>query len=219
MGNPEAPSGLATATMTAADVRLRYTHKSGVSALFENRKVFLVALFASYVFEPVTRPLAFLIRACRFGGLEYGYQQGVISQALVMTSFKKDFPRIVGSSGLTGWLTSILQLGGWFGALSAGVFAEVFSRRHTIFAGSLWVILGSFLTAGAHNGSYLYAGRFFTGLGVGTLSAVGYVANSIPFRPGFVAHSADPFIMQNSPPQRCVVFLSLCNSCLRLSES
>jgi MFS family permease len=109
----------------------------------------------------------------RFGGLEYGYQQGVISQSLAMTSFKADFSSIVSSSGATGWLTSILQLGGWIGALSAGVFAEVFTRRATIFGGSLWVILGSFLAAGARNSGYLYAGRFFTGIGVGALSAVG----------------------------------------------
>jgi MFS family permease len=109
----------------------------------------------------------------RFGGLEYGYQAGVISQALVMTRFRSDFGDIVSSPGATGWLTSILQLGGWAGALSAGVFAEVFTRRHTIFVGSLWVILGSFLAAGARNGAYLYAGRLFTGLGVGILSAVG----------------------------------------------
>lgn len=90
-----------------------------------------------------------------------------------MTRFKADFPDIVSSSGATGWLTSILQLGGWIGALSAGIFAEVFTRKHTILSGGLWVILGSFLSAGAHNGSYLFAGRFFTGIGVGTLSAVG----------------------------------------------
>ena len=90
-----------------------------------------------------------------------------------MTRFKADFPDIVSSSGATGWLTSILQLGGWIGALSAGIFAEVFTRKHTILSGGLWVILGSFLSAGAHNGSYLFAGRFFTGIDVGTLSAVG----------------------------------------------
>jgi len=42
-----------------------------------------------------------------------------------------------------------------------------------MFAGSLWVVLGSFLSAGAQNTSYLYAGRLCTGLGVGTLSAIG----------------------------------------------
>lgn len=94
-----------------------------------------------------------------------------------MSRFKSDFPDIVGSTSETGWLTSILQLGGWIGALSAGVLAEVFTRRHTIFGGALWVIFGSFLCAGAQNGAYLYAGRFITGLGVGTLSAVGYDRN------------------------------------------
>ncbi|KAJ5106608.1 hypothetical protein N7456_003283 [Penicillium angulare] len=113
-----------------------------------------------------------------FGGLEYGYQQGVISQALVMSRFKSDFPDIVNSSSATGWLTSILQLGGWIGSLSAGILAEVFTRKHTILSGGLWVILGSFLCAGAHNGSYLFAGRFFTGIGVGTLSAVGPLYNA-----------------------------------------
>lgn len=90
-----------------------------------------------------------------------------------MTSFQKSFPDINRSSSAQGWLTSILQLGGWAGALSAGVLCEVFSRRHTIFSGSLWVILGSYLTAGARNSNFLYAGRFFTGIGVGTLSATG----------------------------------------------
>ncbi|PVH72479.1 quinate permease [Cadophora sp. DSE1049] len=145
---------------TAAEMRLEQNGKAGVSSLLRNKKAFLIALFAS------------------FGGLEYGYQQGVISQALVMTAFKYDFTSIVNSSGQTGWLTSILQLGGWVGALSAGVLAEVFTRRHTIFAGALWVIFGSFLAAGARNGDFLYAGRFLTGLGVGTLSAVGPLYNA-----------------------------------------
>ncbi|KAJ5915449.1 quinate permease [Penicillium verhagenii] len=156
------PSNSASAPgdVTIAELRLQQANAPGISGLFKNKKVFLIALFAS------------------FGGLEYGYQQGVISQALVMSSFKADFPDIVGSSGATGWLTSILQLGGWFGALSAGVLAEVFTRKHTILSGALWVILGSFLSAGAHNGSYLFAGRFLTGIGVGTLSAVGPLYNA-----------------------------------------
>jgi MFS family permease len=57
--------------------------------------------------------------------------------------------------------------------LSSGVFAEVFSRKQTMFGGALWVVLGSFLAAGAQAPAYLFAGRLFTGLGVGTLSAIG----------------------------------------------
>lgn len=91
-----------------------------------------------------------------------------------MYSFKAKFPEFAHSSVNQGWLTSVLQLGGWTGSLSAGVFAEVFSRKHTMFVASLWVILGSYLAAGAQTAAYLYAGRFFTGLGVGALSAIGY---------------------------------------------
>jgi MFS family permease len=97
----------------------------------------------------------------------------VLGEVFVMHSFNRDFPNIASEPGKKGWLTSVLQLGGWVGSLSAGVFAEVFSRKHTMFAGALWVVLGSFLAAGAQAPAYLFAGRLFTGLGVGTLSAIG----------------------------------------------
>ncbi|KAK2607881.1 hypothetical protein N8I77_006524 [Diaporthe amygdali] len=112
------------------------------------------------------------------GGLLYGYQQGVLGQALVMPAFQRRFPHIASDSNAKGWLTSILQLGGWAGALSAGILCEIFSRKHTIFGGALWVILGSYLTAGAHTEVYMYAGRFLTGIGVGTLSATGPLYNA-----------------------------------------
>ncbi|KAF4990306.1 hypothetical protein FDECE_14449 [Fusarium decemcellulare] len=134
--------------------------KTGFKALWSSLHVLSIALFAS------------------FGGLLYGYQQGVLGQALVMPAFKRMFPHIASNSSAKGWLTSILQLGGWAGALSAGVLCEVFSRKHTIFGGSLWVILGSYLTAGARTEAYLYAGRFFTGVGVGILSATGPLYNA-----------------------------------------
>lgn len=110
-----------------------------------------------------------------FGGFEYGYQQGVLGEALVMHRFKSNFPNVTSSASATGWLTSILQIGGIVGSLSAGVFGEIFSRKYTMFSGCIWVILGSFLYIGAHAGdsTLLYAGRFFTGLGVGTFSGVG----------------------------------------------
>lgn len=110
-----------------------------------------------------------------FGGFEYGYQQGVLGQSLVMYRFTNNFPSVVRSSSATGWLTSVLQLGGIVGSLSAGVFGEVFSRKYTMFSACCWVVLGSYLYCGAtyHNPRLLYAGRFFTGLGVGTFSGVG----------------------------------------------
>ncbi|KAK7522307.1 quinate permease [Phyllosticta citriasiana] len=129
-------------------------------AIWQNKKLLLISAFAS------------------FGGLLYGYQQGVIGQAAVMHSFIEKFPDVTENSTKLGWLTSILQLGGWAGALSSGVFAQVFSRKYTMFWGALWVILGSYLSAGASNPGFLYSGRFFTGIGVGTLSAVGPLYNA-----------------------------------------
>lgn len=103
-----------------------------------------------------------------------------------MTRFVDTFPNVVSSSSATGWLTSVLQLGGIVGSLTAGVFGEIFSRKYTMFSACLWVILGSYLYCGAsyHNSSLLYAGRFFTGLGVGTYSAVGLVNISPTFTSG-----------------------------------
>ncbi|KAF7590010.1 hypothetical protein BBP40_003398 [Aspergillus hancockii] len=131
-------------------------------SLMANPKVLLIAFFAS------------------FGGFEYGYQQGVLGQSLVMTRFKENFPSVVGSTTATGWLTSILQLGGVVGSLSAGVLGEIYSRKYTMFVACCWVILGSYLYVGATAGnpSLLYAGRFFTGLGVGLFSGVGPLYNA-----------------------------------------
>ncbi|KAI5358152.1 Putative major facilitator, sugar transporter, major facilitator superfamily [Septoria linicola] len=142
--------------------RVEAAQKSKWRNLMSNPKLILIAFFAS------------------FGGFEYGYQQGVLGQSFVMTRFIDNFPDIAGSSSAQGWLTSILQLGGILGSLSAGVFGEVFSRKYTMFSACCWVILGSYLYCGAtyHNSSLLYAGRFFTGLGAGTFSGVGPLYNA-----------------------------------------
>lgn len=116
----------------------------------------------------------------RFGGFEYGYQQGVLGQSFVMTRFKENFPSVVESSTAKGWLTSILQLGGIVGSLAAGILGEIISRKYTMFLACCWVILGSYLYVGATAGqpALLYAARFFTGLGVGLFSGVGPLYNA-----------------------------------------
>lgn len=97
-----------------------------------------------------------------------------------MTRFTENFPSVVKSAGATGWLTSVLQLGGLFGSLTAGILSELISRKYTMFVACCWVILGSFLYVGAQAGtpSLLYAGRFFTGVGVGLFSGVGPLYNA-----------------------------------------
>lgn len=67
----------------------------------------------------------------------------------------------------------------------------MFSRKYTMFSACCWVILGSYLYIGATAGhpQLLYAGRFFTGIGVGTYSGVGPLYNaeiSAPETRGFI---------------------------------
>ena len=115
-----------------------------------------------------------------------------------MSSFKESFPSIANSSSAQGWLTSVLQLGGILGSLTAGVFGEVFSRKYTMFSACCWVVLGSYLYVGAshHDASLLYAGRFFTGVGVGSASSW-YVARSPEW--GGLNRGADEGVHQLGP--------------------
>ncbi|GAB0138277.1 hypothetical protein EsDP_00006514 [Epichloe bromicola] len=124
--------------------------------------------------------LVFIAFFASLGGFEYGYQEGVLGQSLVMARFVNNFPSVVQSSSATGWLTSILQLGGIIGSLSAGVLGELISRKHTMFFACCWVVLGSYVYVGAREGlpALLYAGRFLTGIGVGLFSGVGPLYNA-----------------------------------------
>ncbi|KAH6692895.1 putative quinate permease [Leptodontidium sp. 2 PMI_412] len=133
---------------------------SGPAALIKNSRVFMIAMFAC------------------IGGLLYGYNQGVFSGILVMSAFKKhmgvyasDLPQ---HQSKKGWLTSILELGAWLGALLSGFMAEAASRKYGILIATGVFIIGvviqaTSITAG-HNA--ILGGRFITGMGVGSLSMI-----------------------------------------------
>ncbi|KAK9775229.1 putative General substrate transporter [Seiridium cardinale] len=171
--------------VVTADWRVEAAVKDRWHSIKANPKILFIALFASDCGASADESRN------RFGGFEYGYQQGILSQSLVMTRFTANFPSVVESSTAQGWLTSVLQLGGIVGSLTAGLFGEMFSRKYTMFSACCWVILGSYLYIGASPGhpQLLYAGRFFTGLGVGTFSGVGPLYNaeiSAPETRGFI---------------------------------
>ena len=76
---------------------------------------------------------------------------------------------------LKGWLTSILELGAWFGTLCAGFIAEILSRKYAIILETGIFILGVIIqvTGVSPAGpSSILAGRFITGIGVGSLSMI-----------------------------------------------
>jgi len=127
---------------------------SGWAGLIHNRRTFSIAVFAS------------------LGGLLYGYNQGVFSGVLAMTSFTNRMASAVDHSGTKGWLVAILELGAWFGVLVSGYFADKFSRKYTIVLAVVIFVVGVIVQTAAKSPSSIYGGRFVTGLGVGSLSMV-----------------------------------------------
>ncbi|CBF83132.1 hypothetical protein AN3233.2 [Aspergillus nidulans FGSC A4] len=109
--------------VAAEEERKKSLYKNRWRHVLDNPKLLLIAFFAS------------------LGGFEYGYQQGVLGQSLVMYRFNDNFPSVVNSTSATGWLTSVLQLGGLVGSLSAGILGEVFSRKYTMFMADSLLVL------------------------------------------------------------------------------
>jgi MFS family permease len=163
------PTGNLTAFESAALERRRaLAGASGPMALLKNLKVFSIACFAC------------------LGGLLYGYNQGVFSGVLTMTSFKErkypatqaphdyfilngsqiDMGSYTSDQTKLGWLTSILELGAWFGTLYSGFLAEILSRKYAILINVAIFIIGvvvqtTAVTSSGH--SSILGGRFVTG--------------------------------------------------------
>ncbi|KAF2201496.1 MFS sugar transporter-like protein [Delitschia confertaspora ATCC 74209] len=137
---------------------------SGPMALVKNARVFGIACFAC------------------LGGLLYGYNQGVFSGVLTMSSFKmhmgdyiKDQETLEWNSSKQGWLVAILELGAWFGTMYSGFLAEVLSRKYAILINVVIFIIGVIVQLTAISGagpSSILGGRFVTGMGVGSLSMI-----------------------------------------------
>ncbi|KAF8845934.1 general substrate transporter [Paxillus ammoniavirescens] len=133
----------------------------GITGLFRNRYATGCAIFAS------------------IGGLSFGYDQGVIANVLVMKEFLARWPISPWEKGL---MTAVLELGALFGALSSGILADKYSRRHSIFLASVIFCIGSGLQAGARSLNDLIIGRAIGGFGVGALSMLAplYMAEISP---------------------------------------
>ncbi|KAI5835369.1 hypothetical protein K523DRAFT_368348 [Schizophyllum commune Tattone D] len=132
------------------DGSYRYAYgPSGLTGLFHNRYALLCAIVAS------------------IGGLSFGYDQGVIANILVMRDFVQEFPVTPLQKGI---LTAVLELGALIGALGAGVLADRYSRRHSIFVACLIFLIGSLFQCLAHSLFDLFVGRAIGGVAVGALS-------------------------------------------------
>ncbi|KAI1400257.1 general substrate transporter [Hypoxylon fuscum] len=140
---------------------------SGPMALVKNFKVFRIALFAC------------------IGGILYGYNQGMFSGVLAMPSFKAhmgEYDPFDDAADQTkkGWLTAILELGAWIGTLLSGFIAEAISRKYGVLVAVTVFVIGVVIQATAQTGgpNVILAGRFVTGMGVGSLATIVPIYNS-----------------------------------------
>ncbi|KAJ5536542.1 hypothetical protein N7513_009728 [Penicillium frequentans] len=142
-------------THNLSEKRAAIAGPSGFKGLIGNKKTFSIGLFAS------------------LGGLVYGYNQGMFAQVLTMTSFINKTQGYAATTGTgQGLLTSVLELGAWVGTLFNGYLADAAGRRATVCIAVAVFCVGVIVQACVENKNYIFAGRFVTGLGIGSLSMV-----------------------------------------------
>ncbi|KAH7069413.1 MFS quinate transporter-like protein QutD [Paraphoma chrysanthemicola] len=123
------------------------------------------------------------------GVLAYGYDSAFIGTTITHQSFKRDFGLLPTQktkaqiNEVTSNITSIYSAGGLIGALMMYPSLELLGRRMTVIISDAIFILGAILcTVPTHQIGLIYAGRFFTGMGVGGIAAVSpiYIAEISP---------------------------------------
>lgn len=120
--------------------------------------------------------------AC-FGGLMWGYDSGVVSGVLSLDSFKAHFNLVESSASVSSNSVSLLQAGGFFGALFMGPVNKRFGRKKSMICAALIFLVGAIMqVAGSGGLGLFYAGRVIAGLGVGGATGVvpSYVSEVVP---------------------------------------
>ncbi|CAO1617865.1 unnamed protein product [Jaminaea pallidilutea] len=138
--------------------RVELSATPGAQGLWHNPRSTAICFFAS------------------LGGLVYGYNQGMFGQVLSMTNTFGETSGIVGiqDATLSGFVTAILELGAWVGVLANGILADWLGRKRCVAVAVFFFTIGVIIQAVVNSGdpSYIYGGRFITGLGVGSLSMI-----------------------------------------------
>ncbi|QIW99101.1 hypothetical protein AMS68_004619 [Peltaster fructicola] len=116
------------------------------------------------------------------GGFLFGFDSGIITQAISVDSFTSYFNNP--DDATTGGVVSAFQGGAVLGTIFNMLLAHRLGRKRTIFVGALVSVIGSALQSGAAAMSMLIIGRFIGG------AAVGILTSTIPL-----------FAAEISPPQ------------------
>lgn len=111
------------------------------------------------------------------GGFLFGYDTGIISQAL---------PEIQGdlhpSTVQASWIVAAILVGAMVGAAASGYLSEAISRKWTKCLSGCVYVVGALAAAFAQDVAWLIAARFVLGLSVGTASFVApeYISEQTP---------------------------------------
>ncbi|GMM33033.1 hypothetical protein DASC09_003580 [Saccharomycopsis crataegensis] len=103
------------------------------------------------------------------GSFAYGYDLSVIAQVIASETFIERFHPSTNESSA---VVSLFTGGAFFGAFFAGYLSDYIGRKYTITTASLIFIIGGCLQAGCTSMGMLLAGRFISGIAVGTLCMI-----------------------------------------------
>ncbi|CAB4707919.1 unannotated protein [freshwater metagenome] len=128
---------------------------------------------------PITKWLVLVGGVILTAGLLFGYDQGVISGALV--GIEKSFTV---STFMVEIITSWVTLGALVGALVAGVLSDKVGRKKAVLLAAVLFTFGALVEAFAPGAWVLVAGRLIVGFGVGVASVAAplYAAEMAPTR-------------------------------------
>ncbi|KAI9849871.1 MAG: hypothetical protein M1837_000085 [Sclerophora amabilis] len=100
----------------------------------------------------------------------FGYDQGVFGGIIVTSDFLNQMG-IVDDANLQGTVTSIYDVGCFFGALSAFTLGERLGRKRSILLGTLVMMIGAVIQVASFDVPTIIVGRIVTGLGNGLNTA------------------------------------------------
>ena len=125
---------------------------------------------------PLARAIS-IIAVVVLAGALFGYDQGVISGALIGIKKAFDVGHVV-LEIVTSWVT----LGAMIGSLAGGYVADLFGRKRTLLAAAALFIIGALVQAFAPNVPILVFGRLVAGFGVGVAAVAAplYAAELAP---------------------------------------
>ncbi|KAF3761833.1 general substrate transporter [Cryphonectria parasitica EP155] len=129
-------------------------------------------------------PLVIWITVCCTSAMAlFGYDQAVFSGIIVT----QDFLDTMGNpdANLQGTITSLYDVGCFFGAVSGSAFGTVLGRKRSVILGTVVMMIGAILQITAYSVPHMIVGRLVAGLGNGLNTATAPVWQSETTKPSW----------------------------------